>query len=216
MSMTDTLEREDSTTSTSLKDTFINRTGRFAAPLLLVAAMWVIQLFNIHGWMNNSLGLRSRTMDSLLNIFTFPFVHAGWWHLAANSVPLLVLGCIIAMGGTKVYLQTTALIITIGGGLLWLFGPSHTITVGASGLVFGYITYLVARAIFYPASFKKIGYIAGALIIAAFYSATFVSGVIPHIGSGISWQAHVFGAIAGVITAWLVGSFSKTGEDSSE
>ncbi|MFT4148399.1 MAG: rhomboid family intramembrane serine protease [Micrococcaceae bacterium] len=192
---------------------FTQRFGRFLLPLGMVAIMWIIQLFNIGGWMNRSLGLVSRDVGSLWNIFTFPFVHAGWWHISANSVPLLVLGCIVAMSGSRAFIQATALIITMGGALLWLFGPSNTLTVGASGLIFGYMTYLIARAIFYPSSFKKIWYIAVAIGVGFFYSATFFTGVIPHVGSGISWQAHLFGAVAGVITAWIMGNFAEIGKE---
>ncbi|MFT4186159.1 MAG: rhomboid family intramembrane serine protease [Micrococcaceae bacterium] len=186
--------------------------GRFTLPIGLVAVMWVIQIINMTGWLNKLLGLRARKVSSLFDIFTFPFVHANLAHIIGNSIPLLILGCVIALGGTKIYAQVTALIITISGSMLWIVGPSYTITIGASGLVFGYITYLVGRAYFFKSGFLKIGYMAIAIIVTIFYGFVLIGGITPMVRSGISWQAHLCGAIAGILTAKIL----STGKLSNE
>jgi membrane associated rhomboid family serine protease len=91
----------------------------------------------------------------------------------------------------------TGVVILVSGIGTWLTAPAHSVTVGASGVVFGYATYLIARGFFnHRASEIAIGIGVGVL-----FGGALLASLIPH--SGISWQAHLFGAIGGVLAARL-------------
>lgn len=171
----------------------------FAVVALFVAAMWAVEILDhlphthFDRW-----GIEPRHLVGLRGIVFGPFLHTGFRHLISNTIPFLVLGSVIAVGGVKRYLQVTGLIALLGGGALWLLGPGHTIEVGASGVVFGYLGYLIARGFFD----RNVLYLAVGAVVAFVYAGTILWGVVPHFG--ISWQGHVLGAAAGVATARIV------------
>ncbi|BAS07943.1 uncharacterized protein Mb1372 [Arthrobacter sp. Hiyo4] len=111
-----------------------------------VAALFVIELINmltLHS-LNRTFGLRPRSADGLLDILTFPLLHANLNHLLSNALPLIVFGFLVFLSGVRVFL--TALGFSwLGSGLtVWLIGDGG-ITVGASGLVFGLFAFLLVR-----------------------------------------------------------------------
>jgi len=141
-------------------------------------------------------GIVARRVDGLDGIVWAPFLHAGWEHLFANLVPGLVLGFLVLM--TRQFLVVTAVVWVCSGLGVWLIGPSSAVTVGASGIVFGWLTFLLVRGVFNRA-FGQI--LLGLLVLAVYGSVLW--GVLPRDGS-VSWQGHLSGALGGLLAAWLL------------
>ena len=117
--------------------------------------MWLIEAINtLDSNHLDSDGILPRSIDHVWGIFTAPFIHASWQHLIANTVPFVFMGVIIALQGAKRFALVTVIVIVVGGIGTWLVSPAHTstgypiYTIGASGVVFGYATYLFARGFF--------------------------------------------------------------------
>lgn len=176
--------------------------SRFLAPIGLLALMWVIQFGDavlpgsFTGW-----GLRSWDLGSLQGIVLGPLLHVGWGHLIANSAPFLVLGCLVAVEGAKRFWVVTAVVAVIGGVGTWLVNAPGTLTVGASVLVFGYFGYVVLRVIAPGRLAHRLAYAAIAVIVVVLYGATMLAGILGA-AAGISWQAHLFGAVGGGVMAF--------------
>jgi membrane associated rhomboid family serine protease len=172
-------------------------------PFILLVSMsvlmWAVEVIdlvpntNLDRW-----GIRPRQLAGLTGIVTAPFLHAGFLHLLANTIPFLVLGALIALSGTARFLEVTALVMLVSGLGTWLVGPAGTDHIGASGVVFGYLTYLVGRG-FYE---RKILYLVGGVIVVMLYGPV-LWGVLPTT-PGISWQGHLFGAVGGLLAARLL------------
>lgn len=175
--------------------------SRFLAPVLLVALMWIVQFADaVLPGSFTGFGVRSWDLQGLVGIVLGPLLHANWAHLIANTPPLLVLGCLVAVEGARRFWTVTAFSAVIGGLGTWLFNPPGTLTVGASVLVFGYFGYVVLR-VFSPARLAhRLAYAAIALIVIVLYGGAMLGGVFGA-GAGVSWQAHLFGAIGGGVAA---------------
>lgn len=191
-----------------------NALGRFASPVVLLLLMWVIQAVDaVLPGSFTGFGLRSWDPSGLGGIVLAPLLHKDWAHLIANSVPLLVLGCLVAVEGARRFWAVTAFAAVIGGIGTWLVNSPGTLTVGASGLVFGYFGYCVVRVLAPGRVAHRIGYALIALLVIALYGGSMLAGVIGA-GEGISWQAHLFGAIGGGVAAF-VGRGGRRGADDS-
>ncbi|HMJ37587.1 MAG TPA: rhomboid family intramembrane serine protease [Baekduia sp.] len=171
--------------------------------LLLVGAMsavmWIEEIADqLSGQHLDQYGIRPRGTDGLIGIVDAPFLHGGFGHLIANTVPFLVLGAIIALSGLARVALVTVIVAGVGGLGVWLLAASGTDHIGASGIVFGYATYLITRGLF---SHDLLHLAAGA-IVAVVYGSTLLFSVVPH--DGVSWQGHLFGGIGGVIAARLL------------
>ncbi len=177
--------------------------GRFAAPLLLVALMWAVQLVDaVLPGSFTGFGLRSWDLSGLGGIVVGPLLHADWAHLIGNTLPLLVLGCLVAVEGARRFWAVTAFAAVIGGLGTWLVNAPGALTVGASGLVFGYFGYTVMR-VFAPGRVAhRVLYALVALIVIGLYGGSMLAGVVG-VREGISWQAHLFGAIGGGLAAFV-------------
>lgn len=178
--------------------TTANPAGRSAVVMVgVVAAMWLIELVDAaSGGALDALGIHARTVEGLWQIFTAPWLHLGFAHLISNTIPLLVLGWLVLMDSTRSWL-VSGLIITVCSGLLaWLASPAGSVTLGASGIVFGWLAFLLVKGIFT----RDAGDIVLAVIVLFIYGGV-LWGVLPR-GGGISWQAHLGGAIGGVLAAW--------------
>jgi membrane associated rhomboid family serine protease len=164
----------------------------------IVALMWLVEAINsIDSNRLDSDGIHARSVSHFWGILTSPFIHASFQHLTDNTIPFVFLGVIIALHGARRLALVTGFIIVIGGLGTWLIGPGGgTSTIGASGVVFGYATYLLARG-FFDRSIWELGV---GIFVGVIWGAVLVSSLVPH--SGISWQAHLCGGIAGVIVAW--------------
>ncbi|WP_260857256.1 rhomboid family intramembrane serine protease [Microbacterium sp. 1.5R] len=185
--------------------------GRFASPILLLAAMWVVQFADaVLPGSFTGLGLRSWDPEGLVGVFLGPLLHANWQHLTANSVPFLVLGCLVAVEGARRFWAVTAFAAIIGGAGTWLLNTPGTLTVGASGLVFGYFGYTVLR-VFAPGRVShRILYAVIAVVVIGLYGGSMLAGVV-EVREGISWQAHLFGAIGGGLAAFVGRGASRSG-----
>jgi membrane associated rhomboid family serine protease len=166
----------------------------------IVAIMWLLEAVNSldSNRISKSDGIVARNVDHTWAIFTAPFLHFSWQHLIANTVPFLFMGVIIAMQGARRLLLVTLVIIVVGGLGTWLIAPSGTDTAGASGVVFGYATYLFARGFFDRSVLELLT----GLVVGVVWGGALLSSIVPH--TGVSWQGHVCGAIGGVVAAYLV------------
>jgi membrane associated rhomboid family serine protease len=166
---------------------------------LLVAAMWVSEVIDtVDHHKLDQYGIQPHETDGLIGIVTAPFLHAGFGHLIGNTVPFVVLGVLIALSGAARVVAVTAIVALISGLGVWVIAPEHTNHIGASGVVFGFASYLVARG-FYNRSLIEI---AVGIVVVAVFGVSLLSGLAPQ--QGISWQGHLFGAIGGVVAAWLL------------
>ncbi|MFD7612036.1 rhomboid family intramembrane serine protease [Streptomyces sp. NPDC059828] len=172
-----------------------------AAVLMLcwVALLWVLELADFAtGHALDSYGVTPREPSELADIVPAAFLHVGFGHVAANSLPLLVLGFLAALGAGAGRFAGIVLTVVVASGLgVWLTSPPDSVTLGASGVVFGLFGYVLARG-FVDRSVRDV--LIG-LAVAALYG-SILWGVLP-VDSGVSWQAHLFGLLGGVTAAFL-------------
>lgn len=164
---------------------------------VLLAIMWMLEVFDqATGNSLDPLGIVPRQLDSLDNILVAPWLHFGWAHLIGNSGPFMVLGVLTYLAGLARWLVTTVASILGSGLLVWLISPVNTVTAGASGLIFGWLAYLLIRGLFT----RRAGQIALGVVLLLVYSGILV-GLLPT-AAGVSWQGHLGGAIGGGLAAW--------------
>jgi membrane associated rhomboid family serine protease len=167
--------------------------------LLMLAGMWMLELLDqLSGNQLDQLGIHARELDGMPEILTAPFLHAGWDHLISNSLPFVVLGFLVLLSGLARWLVASLIIIVVSGLTAWFLTPANTIILGASGLIFGWLTYLLARGLWS----RRPAQVVIAVLVLLVYGGL-IWGVFPS-GAGISWQAHLGGAVAGVLAAWLL------------
>jgi len=160
-----------------------------------VLVIGVVEIVNASmGHQLNAWGIFPRSVHGLAGIPLAPFLHGSFGHVISNSIPFLVLGGLIAFRGRQVLLRVSFIVIGVGGSGVWLLGRS-AVHIGASGLVFGYFGYLVARG-WYE---RRLGSILLAIAVIILYGGL-ILGVLPARGL-VSWEAHLFGLIAGVLAA---------------
>jgi membrane associated rhomboid family serine protease len=162
----------------------------------LVAIMWVVEIVNTldSNRLDND-GIVPRNLSHLYGVLLAPFLHASFSHLLANTIPFVILGLVIALAGAARLLLVSLIVALVSGLGTWLTAPAGSVTVGASGVVFGYATYLISRGVFD----RRIVEIGLGVIVAVLLGGALISDLIPH--TGISWEAHLFGAVGGVIAA---------------
>jgi len=176
--------------------------GALSALLVMVAVlgvMWAVEVVDyvLMGSLDQQFGIVGWEPSGLVGVFFAPFLHVGFGHLIANSLPLLILGFLAGLRGIGRFLGASLLIIVIGGIGTWFTSPG-VITVGASGLVFGYFGYVVARGLF---DRRIVDIVLAVGVAIAYWSILF--GLLPN-QQGISWQGHLFGLIGGVVAAWIL------------
>ncbi|MGW1682810.1 rhomboid family intramembrane serine protease [Saccharopolyspora sp. NPDC002376] len=173
--------------------------------LIATAALYGIEFYDRVNPLTNleSYGIQPRSVGGLDGILWAPLLHAGWDHLWANTLPFLVLGWLVLAGGLGQFLAVTATIWIIGGLGTWLFGATPGVHIGMSGVIFGWMVFLLVRGFFQ----RSIAQILVAVVL-FFYWGGMLWGVLPG-QPGISWEGHLFGAIAGFLAAWLVGRSTR-------
>jgi membrane associated rhomboid family serine protease len=165
----------------------------------IVAVMWLLEMVDVFlGGALNSWGIRPRTLEGLGRILTAPWVHAGFGHLIANTIPLVVLGFLVLLRGLRDFVVAAGVAALVSGLGIWLFGGPQTLHLGASGVIFGLFGYLLARAYFERSWLALI--FAG---VAVLLYGGMLWGVLP-VRQGVSWLGHLFGLFGGVLAAWLV------------
>jgi membrane associated rhomboid family serine protease len=164
---------------------------------VLVAIMWCVEVIDsISGGDLERHGIAPHDPDAIAAIAAAPFLHAGWGHLIGNTIPFLILGCAIALSGLMRVVWVTIIVAVVAGLGVWIFAPAGTVHIGASGLVFGYASYLIFRGLFS----RSVMHIVVGLVVVVLYGSTLVFSLVPR--DGISWQGHLFGAIGGLLAAW--------------
>ena len=199
-------------TSTSATEAEQPRLGELAPGLVVVgvmlAVMWGGEIIDLlPGTPFNGWGIRPRSTRGLLGIVFAPFLHVGFAHLISNTIPFAVLGGLIALGGARQFVAVTVAVGVVSGLGVWVLGASRSVHLGASGLVFGYITYLVSRGLFA----RRVLWILGGAVVAVIYGGSLLLGLIPN--GRMSWQGHLFGAIGGVVAAYLLHAQPDDDED---
>ncbi len=173
--------------------------------LSFVALLYLIEVIDaLSGHNLDDNGIRPMETDGLKGIIFAPLLHADWAHLMANTVPALILGFLMTFAGLARFIYATAIVWIVGGFGTWLIGnigapygyeSNH---IGASGLIFGWLTFLLVFGWFT----RNVWEIVIGLIVLFFYW-TLLFGVLPGT-PGVSWQGHLCGAIAGVLAAYLL------------
>jgi membrane associated rhomboid family serine protease len=167
--------------------------------LALVVLMWAVEIVDVLAdHQLDQYGIEARDVDGLDGIVTAPFLHVGFAHLLGNTIPFVIMGLLIAVEGARRLLGVFAIAALVSGLGTWLVAPEGTIHVGASGVVFGFATYLIARGWFT----RRMGQIAIGLVVLVLWGGVLLGGLQPR--EGISWQGHLFGAIGGVVAARML------------
>lgn len=161
----------------------------------MTALMWVSETVDLVVGRLDELGIEPRTADGLTGVVLAPFLHGGFGHLVANTVPFLALGALLALSGLRLVVAVTLVVMLVSGLGTWLLAPESTVHIGASGVVFGYAAYLLARGFFD----RRLRYLAVGVLVALVYGSTLLLGLLPQ--NGISWQGHLFGALGGLLAA---------------
>ena len=172
--------------------------------MVIVSVPWLVYFFNLVVPVDLRLyGLRPRQLDGLWGIICAPFLHANYSHLITNTGALFVL-LIVALAYSRKLTCTAVVIISVlGGGLVWIFGKENTIHIGASGIIFGLISFLVFIGLFR----REWRALAVSVAIFILYGGAILSLLydIP----GVSWEGHAFGFLGGVLAAWWTKSLKR-------
>jgi membrane associated rhomboid family serine protease len=165
--------------------------------VLLLYLIEIINTLLLHS-LNRTFGLRPRSLDGVVDILTFPLLHANLTHLLSNTLPLIIFGFLVFLSGVRVFATALASSWLGSGVVVWLIG-GFNVTVGASGLVFGLFAFLLVRG-FFNRNWWQI------LLSAALFMAYggILFGILPTVASFVSWQAHLGGAAGGVAAALLL------------
>jgi membrane associated rhomboid family serine protease len=172
--------------------------NRFTPILVLTTACWLVFLVNnlLCGGQFDQYGIRPRQLSSLPGIILAPFLHGSCQHLAANTLPLLVLGGVLCARSKGEFVVVTVAGILLGGGLTWLFAR-NACHIGASGLIFCYFGYLASLAYFH----RTFGTLCLSVVCILGYGGL-VWGIVPT-STAISWESHLGGLLAGTAVGWL-------------
>lgn len=170
-----------------------------------VALAWGLELFdlfvlkggyNLRGGLDQ-FGIVPRNPIGLRGILFAPFLHSGLGHLISNTIPFIVLGWLVMLRETRDFFTVSILSALVSGLGTWMFGATG-IHLGASGVIFGYLGYLLARGYFE----RSMTAIAMSLFVGTLYG-SLIWGVLP-LQQGISWEGHLFGFLGGVLSAKLL------------
>ncbi len=173
--------------------------------IAFVAAIWAVFILDLVLPIDlNSFGLTPRTPAGLAGIGAMPFLHGNLQHIVSNTLPIFVLLMLLA-GSKANSWQVVLAVVLLGGVLLWLFGRPAT-HIGASGLIFGLIAFLIVSG-FRERRFVPLVI---SVVVTFLYGGSLLLGIVPRLGSHISWDGHLFGALAGGIIAYLSTRSSKT------
>ena len=170
-----------------------------------LAALWLAEALDLLLWHGglDAFGIRPRTLSGLARIPVAPFLHAGFGHLLANTMPLLILCWLVLLRGVRDFIVVTVTATLVSGLGIWAFAASNTIHIGASGLIFGYLGYLAARG-YFERSLAALALAAVALVL---YGGILI-GALPG-QPGISWLGHLFGFFGGILAGYLLAARNR-------
>jgi membrane associated rhomboid family serine protease len=178
-----------------------------ATILSFVALLYVIEAFDqLNGHRLDDNGIRPLETDGLWGILFAPLLHANWAHLAPNTGPALVLGFLVTLAGLSRFLWATAIVWVVGGLGTWLIGNwgspcGETDHIGASGLIFGWLTFLLVFGFFIRSGWQIL---IGLVVLVTYGGVLWGAVPVLNVCGGVSWQGHLCGGIAGVLAAYLL------------
>jgi membrane associated rhomboid family serine protease len=176
-----------------------DRANALKLVVAMIAVMWVTEIVDLaDGHRLDAYGIHPRDVGGLPEIISAPFLHVGFGHLISNTVPFLAMGAAIALGGLARVALVTLIVAVVSGLGVWLIAPSNEVHLGASGVVFGYASYLITRGILS----RRLTELAVGVVVLAIWGIGMLQGLLPQ--DRISWQAHLFGAIGGVLAAYAL------------
>jgi membrane associated rhomboid family serine protease len=162
--------------------------------------IWIVQVFNwADGYrLDTSYGIWPHNVGRIGDVVTAPFLHFSWNHIEGNTLPLFVLGFLSAYRGIVKFVMVTLIVMMTSGLAVWLFQSSGELTVGASGLIFGYFGYVLVRGLF-DRNLIDIG-----VGIAAGVAYWYILQVAVPGHAGVSWIGHLGGLAGGILAGWLL------------
>lgn len=166
----------------------------------IVAFMWIVEIIDIF-FLKGSLnyyGIIPHRIIGLRGILFAPFLHGNLFHLAANTIPFVTLGWLIMLRETRDFFIVSAITALVSGLGTWLTGSPNSVHIGASGVIFGYLGFLLLRGYFERSATSIF-----LSLFVGFSYGSMIWGVLPT-QMGISWQGHLFGFIGGAIAARLL------------
>lgn len=170
-----------------------------------LVVIWVVMLVNaLSGYRLTGYGVEPRDLEGLRGVLFAPFIHVDFAHLLANTPACALLLFLVAMSGQRAVWLSSVCTAVVGGLGIWLTGPEHSVHVGASILIYGWVAYLVLRGLFVG----SVRQIALGVLVALVYAGLFW-GLFPG-NPGVSWQGHLFGAVGGGLAAALEGRRMRT------
>ena len=174
---------------------------------VMLGVMWIVEIVNkIDGQRLDGDGIYPRSLNGLPGIVSAPFLHAGFGHLIGNTLPFIVLGLLVALGGARRVVEVTVIVALSAGLGTWLTAGSGSSTIGASGIVFGYAGYLIARG-YYT---RRVLEMSVAVFVAVLFGTALAADLIPR--TGVSWEDHLFGGLGGILAARLLTPQRHAGE----
>jgi membrane associated rhomboid family serine protease len=188
-----------------------------ATIISFVALLYIIELFDqLDHHHLDDYGIRPREADGLWGILSAPLLHANWGHLAANTGPALVLGFLVTLAGLSRFLWATAIVWIVGGFGTWLIGNwgsscgLESDHIGASGLIFGWLTFLLVFGFFTRSAWQIV---IGVVVLIAYGGVLWGAVPVLNVCGGVSWQGHLCGGIAGVLAAYLLSRPERTARE---
>ncbi|MFN3694934.1 MAG: rhomboid family intramembrane serine protease, partial [Ignavibacterium sp.] len=170
---------------------------KYFIPLTFPVSLWFIHIFSfllkIYPY---KLGVLPRSLSGILGIFTSPLIHSNFSHLISNTIPLAIMGLGIFYFYPNAAYKVFAFVYFCTGLLVWIFAR-EVYHIGASGIVYAFVSYL-----FFSGIFRRDNKSITLSLIVVFLYGGLVWGVLPGL-EGISWESHLFGAISGIIAAYL-------------
>jgi membrane associated rhomboid family serine protease len=184
--------------------------------LLFLGAIWAVFGLSCVFESLNAYGVAPRTASGLIGIPISNFLHENFRHVFGNTIPLFILLALLAGSKARSW-EIVLYIVLLGGSLLWVFGRSAvnghpTVHIGASGLIFGLIAFLILSGFLE----KRLVPLLIAIAVCFFYGGTLLSGVMPQVNSNVSWDGHLCGAIAGGLVAYYLTKESRPEKNSLE
>ena len=181
----------------NLEQNFETQATILGGLLLLIWVLEIIDFLIFQGALNRY-GIRPRSFRGLSGILLAPFLHGSFKHLAANTMPLVTLGWLVMLQDTDYFFVVSAVTVLVSGLGVWLFGATRSVHLGASGLIFGYLGFLLLYGYFERSLWT--GMIS--LFVGLFYGGL-IWGILPS-RRGVSWQGHLFGFVGGILAARLL------------
>lgn len=189
--------------SATARQTTAQVLGHFRLMVMLVAALWFVEIGD-QLWQRTSpehsldmLGVWPRTVWGIVGIVFAPFVHSGFGHLANNSLPLILLGWVVMLGGRLLFFKVSAMIVVVAGVATWLFGAAPGPHLGASSLIYGYLGFLLVRGFLEP----SVRWVVVSVAVGVLY--TGVLGALLPAGN-VSGAGHLGGFLGGVMAGWFL------------